>query len=164
MIDFKVIDNFLDHDNFQELKNTMIMSKDFPWFYCENVVNANEETLDFYFIHLFYVNYGVNSEHWKLLIPIINKLNPKAIIRIKGNLYTRTEEKIKHNSHMDYEYSHQGAILYLNENNGPTVLHDGTEIYPKENRMLLFDAGKPHSSTTCTDQKIRVNINFNFLN
>lgn len=164
MIDFKVIDGFLDDDNFQELKNTMIMSKYFPWFYNKSVACEHEETPDFYFIHLFYANFNANSKYYGLMVPIIDKLKPKAIIRIKGNLYTRTEEKIKHNSHIDYEYSHQGAILYLNENNGPTVLHDGTEIYPKENRMLLFDASKPHFSTTCTDQKIRVNINFNFLN
>lgn len=32
-----------------------------------------------------------------------------------------------------------------------------------ENRLLLFDPIVPHHSTTCSDDKCRVNINFNFF-
>ena len=32
-----------------------------------------------------------------------------------------------------------------------------------ENRLLIFDASVPHHSTTCTDDKCRVNVNFNFF-
>ena len=44
-----------------------------------------------------------------------------------------------------------------------TVLEDGTECESVANRLLLFDATKPHHSTTCTDQKRRVNINVNYM-
>ena len=37
------------------------------------------------------------------------------------------------------------------------------EINSIENRLLLFDGSKPHCSTTCSDDKCRVNVNFNFL-
>jgi hypothetical protein len=29
--------------------------------------------------------------------------------------------------------------------------------------ILLFDPSKPHNSTTCTDDKCRVNVNFNYF-
>jgi len=46
---------------------------------------------------------------------------------------------------------------------GLTVLEDTIEIKSIENRLLLFDASVPHHSTTCTDDKCRVNVNFNFF-
>ena len=39
---------------------------------------------------------------------------------------------------------------------------DGTKIESVANRVLLFDSSRPHSSTRCTDQKVRVNINLNY--
>ena len=60
-------------------------------------------------------------------------------------------------------YKHKGAILYINDNNGKTILEDGTEIESKANRLLLFDASKPHNSTSCTDAKSRINININYF-
>ena len=64
--------------------------------------------------------------------------------------------------HSDFPFDHNGAVFYLNTNNGYTKLHDGTRVCSKENRLLLFDAKLPHCSTNCTDQKIRLNINLNF--
>jgi hypothetical protein len=74
-----------------------------------------------------------------------------------------TETIIHHDNHIDYEFSHRGAIFYLNTNNELTVLKDKIEVEAIENRLLLFDASKPHHSTTCSDDKCRVNVNFNFF-
>ena len=60
-------------------------------------------------------------------------------------------------------FPHKGAIFYINTNNGFTVLEDGTEIASVSNRLLLFNPSEPHHSTSCTDVKRRVNINFNYL-
>lgn len=158
-MDYEVVDNFLDQKTFEEIKNS-IFSFEFPWFFADGV--ASQKDPHFYFIHLFYTN-TINSSHYEKISPIVQKINPQAIIRIKANLHTKTEKCIAHETHIDYDFSHQGAIFYINGNNGPTVLHDGTEIYPKENRILFFDPSKPHCSTTCTDQKARVNINFNYF-
>ena len=54
-------------------------------------------------------------------------------------------------------------MFYLNDNDGVTVLNDGTEVESVANRLLLFDASKPHHSTTCTDADRRVNLNFNYF-
>jgi len=61
-----------------------------------------------------------------------------------------------------FEFPHRGAIFYLNTNNGLTVVNN-QEVESIENRLLLFDPTVPHHSTTCTDDKCRVNVNFNFF-
>ena len=78
-------------------------------------------------------------------------------------MYPSTPKIVYHDPHVDIPWQHKGAIFYVNTNNGVTVLEDGTEIESIENRLLLFDSSKEHSSTSCTDAKVRVNINFNYF-
>ena len=58
---------------------------------------------------------------------------------------------------------HQGLIFHINNNNGYTILEDGTKIESIANRAVFLDTSKPHQSTTCTDQDIRLNININYV-
>ena len=70
---------------------------------------------------------------------------------------------VHHDNHIDMAFPHKGGIFYITSNNGFTVLEDGTEIASVSNRLLLFNPSEPHHSTSCTDVKRRVNINFNYL-
>ena len=67
----------------------------------------------------------------------------------------------------DYLYKHKACILYINDNNGETCFKqkDGTikKVLPKPNRVVFFDGSNPHCSSTCTDVKRRVNVNFNYF-
>ena len=82
---------------------------------------------------------------------------------IKANLYPSLNKIIEHGSHVDQNFKHNGFIYYLNTNNGYTKLSDGTKIESIENRGLFFDSSLPHQSTNCTDQNIRINLNFNYF-
>ena len=86
----------------------------------------------------------------------------KSLIRIKANLYTRTNTIEHHADHTDLPFEHKTALFYLNNNNGLTVLEDGTKVESVENRLLLFDGSKKHHSTSSTDS-VRININFNYF-
>jgi hypothetical protein len=138
------------------------MGKDFEWYYNENVSHKKAND-GFYFTHNFYKDYSPKSSKIIFLDPIILKINPKAIIRIKGNYYPRTEKIIEHDKHVDYLFENKGFIFYINNNNGFTRLNDGTIIESVENRGLFFDAHIEHNSSTCTDQDGRININFNYF-
>lgn len=157
---YKIIDNFLDKNSFKQIKEA-ILGEDFQWFLSNGV--AKEKDDSFYFVHLIYRHNTINSSVFKLMSPILDKLNTKALIRIKANLYPNQNKFIKHNPHKDYPYDHKGAIFYVNNNNGHTILNNKIKIESIENRILLFNPSKSHSSTTCTDEKYRVNINFNFF-
>ena len=139
---------------------------------------------NYYFTHQFYNHFTIHMnetneeefnsnkeaalqqstlKHWPMTQSLLELLKPSFLIRVKANLYLRTDEIVHHDNHIDFPFEHRAAILYINTNNGLTVLEDGTECESVANRLLLFDASKPHHSTTCTDQKRRVNINVNYV-
>ena len=159
---YEVIDNYLPREEFEAIRNMMI-SKEMSWYFNPAVTFENQEDNHFYFTHMFYKEGLVNSAFYQGLGPLIAKINPKALIRVKGNLYPNINNYIKDLDHTDYSFEHKGAIFYINTNNGPTVLDDGTEIEAIENRILFFEPHKMHNSFYCTDQKVRINININYF-
>jgi len=164
LIMYKIIDNFLPEDEFLQIKNS-ILNHSFPWNLTPVVTNEKENLPTFasyYFTHEFWSGFHTEPQA-QIFAPILNKIQCHSMMRIKGNLYPSTETIVHHDNHVDYEFSHCGAIFYLNTNNGLTILEDKIEVESIENRLLLFDPSKPHRSTTCTDDKCRVNINFNFF-
>jgi hypothetical protein len=161
---YEIIDNSLSQEDFENIKNFML-NPEFSWNLTPVVSNEKENLptpASYYFTHLFWSGFHTEPEA-QVFAPILNLLECKSMIRIKANLYPSTETIVHHDNHTDYEFPHRGAIFYLNTTNGLTVLEDTIEVKSIENRLLLFDASKPHRSTTCTDDKCRVNVNFNFF-
>lgn len=159
-----IVDNFLSEEHFSIIKNTMISESPFPWYRFDNISSYNEEQTDgCYFGHMFYIEHRPMSDYFDMLLPLLHKIDVKAIHRIKANLYTNPGKYALHDYHVDQIFPHKGAIYYVNTNNGHTILEDGTKIDSVENRMVFFDSTKPHRSTTCSDEKFRVNINFNYF-
>jgi glycerophosphoryl diester phosphodiesterase len=158
---YKIIDNFLDRKTLNEIKN-ITSSTLFPWYYNDGVSSSGDD--DFYFTHIFYNNYSFQSSFTEpIILPLLEKIQPRSLIRIKGNLYPNTKSRHTNNSHVDYNFDHYGAIYYINSNDGHTILDDGTMIESIENRLLLFNPSVPHRSTHCTDENYRMNINFNYF-
>jgi hypothetical protein len=160
-MDYKIIDNALSNQDFLNIKNT-VFRKSFNWYFSNTVANEKDNKY-FYFTHYFYEDCVPKSEFFLILSPILNILKPKSLIRIKANLYPNLGKEIKNDIHVDFNYTHKGALFYINTNNGFTELEDGSKIESIENRLLLFDSSKKHRSTHCTDKKSRVNINFNYF-
>ena len=158
---YQVVDNFLPKEEFDLIKNVLI-SNTFPWYY-NSFVTDDKDTTNFYFSHSFFEESKINSNYYSILNFILSKLDIKALIRAKGNLYYQTEKLIEHGSHADYNFEHKGAIFYINTNDGFTVLENNIKIESVENRLLFFEPHKMHNSTNCTDKQIRVNINFNYF-
>ena len=155
----KIIDNFLSGDDFKKIQETF-MSDNFPYYFNNTVVDE-KDTKNFYFVHTLYDQNVVNSDFFKTIDPLINKLNILFLRRIKVNCYTRTDKLIKHKPHKDLPMPHEGAIFSLNTCNGGTYVGKKF-IKSVANRILLFDPSVSHSSTNCTDQQARFNININW--
>jgi len=159
----QIIDNFLDQEDFKKLKET-VLSNSFPWYF-EPVVNELHSKKDktSYFVHIVF-NKTANSSYFNFFNDVFtNKLKVKSYIRIKANLYPKTKNLENHEPHVDYDFIHSGAIFYVNTNDGFTILEKGEKIESIENRLLLFEANKPHNSTNCTNSKYRININFTYF-
>jgi hypothetical protein len=161
-IKHKIKDNFLEHSIFNRIKEN-ILHYSFPWYFQSSVAftNKKDKNESYYFTHLFYIN-EIKSDFYEILQPLLEKIKIKKLLRIKANLYPNLNKKIINNKHVDYEFKHKGLIFYLNTNNGHTILKNNLKIESIENRVLFFDPSIEHSSTHCTDQQIRLNININY--
>ena len=101
-------DNFLFRDDFNALYNFM-MGNEIDWHFNDHVTRHHDN--DFQFVHPFWRNdtpnlQGVVSQHFEHIVPIIKKINPTSLIRIKANLTTLRppHETPKHHLHID-EYA-----------------------------------------------------------
>ena len=175
---YEVIDNFLDKENFDNLV-TLITDKgrtegsvyageaNMPWFFQPTFTVHDRNSLPndklFYMTHNFYDHNVPTSHFYDKLFPLLEKLEVRGLLRIKANLYPFTETFYEHPMHTDYPFSHSGALFSLNTCDGYTKLKDGTKIDSVANRMLLFDPGEEHCSTTTTNVSARININMNYL-
>lgn len=161
----KIIDNFLPQEIFVEIQN-MFLSNEFPWYWCENkIYNIGEEDLSNYqMVHTFY-EYNTTYSQWRI-DPLIQKLNPKALVKIKANLTLGSQYNHFYGYHKDNEWGGDGcktAIYYVNCNNGYTIFKNGDKVESVSNRMVIFNSNNLHTGTSCTDQKRRVVVNFNYF-
>jgi len=156
----QVIDNFLDTQSFWNIHSTM-SSKNFPWNKIQNLSGINPED-GIYFVHMF-LNQLEQSSYINLIQPLLVKLNPFAVRRIKGNFYLPSKKVITHTFHKDYDLSHRGCIYYVNNNDGYTILKGNKKIKSVANRALLFDPSEEHCSTSSTNPEGRINININYF-
>ena len=174
---YKIYDNFLEKEDFQVLQTTL-MGITFPWFfnektsikYMENQTFFRDDKTDatendYQFTHAFYQNFQITSNFFSIIDPLLIKINPSSIIRIKANLTTKTNRPMVYGLHVDKlnaPSNFKSAVYYVNTTNGPTIFEDGTEIESIENRLVVFDTNMVHSAVSQTDTKTRVIINLNF--
>lgn len=161
----KVIDNFLDKESFEKIKNSIVNNPYFPWYFSEYTDYLNEKGLEKgKYIHTFYHQNKPNSQHYDLLLPFIEKLNCTSIINIKLNS-TNYATKIKEGTyHCDYNIKCKTAIYYLNTNDGYTKFQKDNKIIESiENRMVIFNSNLKHLGTNTTDSKRRLVLNFNYF-
>ena len=157
-----VVDNFLHEEDHNLLVNTMT-NNNFPWFFSKEKTADSLNNLNYQFIHIFYKDYGINSDWFFLIKPIIDKLSPDAILRIKANLTVNTGYLYQYDFHNDVNINATTAVYYLNTNNGKTIFKNNESIDSVSNRILLFNSSELHTGTSCTDEKYRLVININYL-
>lgn len=159
----ELIKNFLPTEIFTQLKNR-ITSNEFDWYFNDSVVNGKDNY--FQFFHFFYKNYTPTISY-PLIAPILDKLEPVSILRIKSNLTTQSDKIIEHGFHNDYpnlkHLNYKTAIYYINTNDGYTLFEDGKKVKSEENSLIIFNGNKLHSGTNCTNKKCRIVINFNLI-
>ena len=174
----KIVDDFLAQDDFYELQtfmvgpepgHTRVRGGSCPWYY-NSIIDSVDDVDKFQFIHLFYTDWVPISTVIDRLTPIMNKINPLSFWRIKANLLTRTSSIDEQTFHTDISSMSEEklkqwttSIFYVNTNNGYTEFENGTKVESVANRMVTFPANVKHTGTSCTDERTRVVINFNYL-
>ena len=177
----KIIDNFLDKESFKKLQSTLL-SDTFPWFYNPSKVAArdqarpspikgyeSEESLQF--THIFFDNNrNYNWSNWAdHLTPLIDKIKPRAWVRVKANMSPINSRPLVGGWHYDMSYEKgpwtntTTSIFYTTNNNGYTILENGKKIPSLENRLVTFPNNVLHTGVSQTDTKIKITLNLNYF-
>lgn len=180
MTKFRVHENFLDTEFFENIKNT-ITDLNFPWRRRDSMTSGilssdpivknafssiNDVNDSLFFFYSFYNKMEILSDLYKpYIIPILEKLEAEAPIQVRANM--SISELYKHcHWHCDYDFKCKTAILYLNDCDGGTELNINDEIIfikADANKMLIFDSDILHRGTTSREQPVRYIINFNYF-
>jgi hypothetical protein len=160
-----VLDNFLTNQQHEQIQNVML-SNNFPWF-LNVIINdpSNQLKENKEFTHYFYKDYSVSSQYFDLLIPILEKIKPAAIERIRAAISPKSTKNILRDQdfHIDNDYNCTTAIYYVNSNNGYTIFKNNEKVESVENRFVFFDSNIEHAGVNCSDQEFRCLINFNYF-
>ena len=156
-----VIDNFLAESDFLPLQ-TALMGSNIYWRYQNSIVQPPNGR--FQFNHTLFWEGKACKDYFPLIEPCLSLLNVGELYRIKANLTPQTFFHRENGFHYDpWERSDvKNAVLYINTNNGYTKFKKGGKVRSVANRMVIFDTDILHSGYTCTDEQVRVVVNFNY--
>tara|TARA_R100001443_G_scaffold686_2_gene2729 strand:+ start:578 stop:1186 length:609 start_codon:yes stop_codon:yes gene_type:complete len=168
--DLRIIDDYVPKGEFQKIFE-ILMRRTMYWHF-DNIVDHVDDG-KFQFTHLFFNNDGIVSPFWKDIIPIFKPLSAQSLYRVKANLNVRTKNHEEGQFHYDNPIAGPilkdgtpigyTAIYYVNTNNGYTLFKSGEKVNSVANRMVIFENDKLHKAVSCTDEKTRVVINFNYF-
>jgi hypothetical protein len=160
----EIYDNFLEQSYFNDIEKLITMHG-LPWYTTREISTKTDLIENLYYqTHTFFEHHRILSSEWfNKLTPLLEKLDVKALIRIRANMYAGRENISVHGYHTDCEYKCKAALLYINDNDGYTEFEKGGKVESKANRLIIFNANERHRSTNCTNTYARFNINFNYF-
>ena len=161
----KIIDNFLPEYQFNQLQS-FVFGGDWQWFYNDYICVGDNR---FQFTTGIF-KAGCELPPYPFIEPCIPLLKVKRLYRIKANLNPRTLFHRSGGYHTDRCPCPYTGILYINTNNGWTHIKRNAKVPSSSsvkvksvaNRMVIFDSRLEHAGYTCTDEKVRVFVNFNW--
>jgi len=161
----KIIDDFLSPSDFQIVRD-YLFSDSFTWNLSNTIANKRQGLDQYQFFHTFFDVANPSLQNYSnFLTPLLNKLQPKYLLRIKANLRPRTTTGVLSDYHVDMSSNQQTAIFYLNTNNGYTKFQDNTlqDVPSVANRLLTFYGGLKHCGASATDTNYRIVLNINYI-
>ena len=152
---YEEIPNFLDQKYFDHLYAIINQGKSqFYWNFQEEVAYKGDVSPDskdaFYFIHPVFNELGPQSGFHKELQPLYEQLGVRALLRTRVIMYVNQGRFMVHSPHIDYNYPHSAALLYMNTCNGYTLLAD--EHVNIQASQSVIDS-KDHKSPTSLEFK-----------
>ena len=167
-LNYKIIDNFLEKEDFYKFQKEIFNTHNVPWFYRNSQITESINDIDDvgYFSLSFFNNYSNKFNEFNyFLYKIYEKLNCQALIESRANLIIKQKENKKLYFHTDNKFKCKTAIFYMNTNNGATILDidERIKIDSIENRMFIFDSQIDHCALIQSDTKRRILININYF-
>jgi len=170
----EINDRFLDPYEYDHLR-TAIEADTFPWYYGRKTNHIaqmfdpdliEKEKYNWHMFNLMYSNGVPMTPEYDLILGLINKIKPRAIIRVKANMTPVADAVREFEMHNDINDDKKGesktSIYYINDNDGFSLFEDGSKIESVGNRLVTFPESMMHCGTTSTDER-RIVINLNYF-
>ena len=182
----KVIENFLEKNDYLKLKE-LISNINFPWRIRTHMVEPgetyknNHNQVDFlnikqeskndntyYFTYNFFNDFICHSEHFEnYIIPIMRKLNAKAIVQIRSNFYlNKLFEKSDLHIDNNADVNCKTAILNFTTCDGGTefLVNDELKFVESvENKIVIFNSNILHRTVASKTTSARIILNMNYF-
>ena len=180
----EVIDNYLPEHLFKPIEEFFMFSgigyshdncatniRTCQWSFRNHTNHFDDGYYQFY--HPVFDNNYILSDSFSLFEPIFKHENIMSLYRIQSNL-NPSSEKLKfygNGFHTDNNRCNDEnppcmttSILYINTNDGYTQFEEsGERVESVRNRMLKFPCHLKHTGTNCTDEQMRIVVNFNWF-
>tara|TARA_R110000823_G_scaffold313889_2_gene442043 strand:+ start:1958 stop:2446 length:489 start_codon:yes stop_codon:yes gene_type:complete len=159
-IKYKVVDNFLPINYFKKIQSLLLNAR-LEWYYKDysSYVGGKDGHS---FVHVFWGSGKKTSNFLDEFNFLLEKLKVKHLLQLRANMLIRDSVYAQSDLHVDYDStSSTTAILYINTNNGYTILN-GKKIESVENRLLIFPVNVKHASIRQTDTNRRIVLNINY--
>ena len=182
-----VIDDFIDKDYQEKIKDNLMGDNDFPWYYIDDVTAAYEEgnqgrpgLSHVYVEHNEDNTSEIISEFHELFLPLLNKACqvlqvPRAYI-VQGRSFLQFPLNLNSSDddtpHIDLDEGdkHIVVLYYVITSDGDTIIYNQrteSDVYtvkqkvtPKQGRVVIFDGGLYHTAQQAFRQ-IRCIANYN---
>ena len=158
----KIKRSFLEPTFFKQLQSFML-SPTMPWYWEDHQYGPNDSG---FFRHTFYYHLEPRSQDYhQYMIPIVKALKCEMLSNIRANCLMKTDKPVMSDFHHDRSFDCKTAILYINTNNGYTLLgkKEKIKIDSEANKLVIFDSKTLHCAVSQTDCERRIVINFNYV-
>ena len=182
-----VIDDFIDKNYQEKIKENLMGDTDFPWYYIDDVTAAYEDDNQgrpgLSHVYIQYNDDGsseIVSDFHELFVPLLNKacsvlqvptakiIQGRSFLQFPLNLNSSEDDT----PHIDLDEGerHIVVLYYVVTSDGDTVIYnERTEsdtytvkqkVTPKQGRVVIFDGGLYHTAQQAL-KKHRCIVNYN---
>jgi len=189
-----VLENAVGKSIFSKITD-VVFDRQFSWYY-SSTAYASESGKSLYdnsYSHLVLDDGKAYNQAGDMLAISLYNLGDviqhdiKKILHIRIGSIPVTPKPIIHTPHVDMEFPHKTALLYLNDSDGDTIFYnlkyptssrlDSQNYYlqnkekikieevvkPEKNKFIWFDGLDYHSSTSPTEVDRRIVVTFNYI-
>ena len=162
---YEIIDNFLSKEDHYRMKKDL-ENRNFQWYFSPKSGHPEEQEELYnwqYFHTMYYHQGGYKSRLFPIVQPLITKLKPMILIRIKVNATMYDKKIIEYPFHVDTRIKCKTGIYIIDTSDGYTYFKDGQRIDSIANRFITFDSHHKHAGTNLTSAKRRIVVNINYM-
>ena len=162
---YEIIDNFLSKEDHYRIKKDL-ENRNFEWYFSPKSGHPeeHEELYNWQYFHtMYYHQGGYKSRLFPIVQPLITKLKPMILIRIKVNATMYDKKIIEYPIHVDTNIKCKTGIYIIDTSDGYTYFKDGQRIDSIANRFITFDSHHEHAGTNLTTAKRRIVVNVNYM-